>query len=213
MYSVYIHAFPNEKVYVGITSRPVEYRWNNGNNYVRCPAVYRAIQKYGWENIKHNVVRIVETKEEAEQLERLFIFKYGSNDKRFGYNIMSGGDARGNLPYESRKRIGEKNKKHWEESPVLKQQASERMKKRMADPEYRKKVFDALNAADSFTGKNKKRVVQMDVDGNVIKIWNGLIDVQRSGIATRQAISLCCLGKLKTVKGYRWEFYVSSVNT
>ena len=30
-YSVYLHIFPNGKVYVGITKFKPEYRWNNGN--------------------------------------------------------------------------------------------------------------------------------------------------------------------------------------
>ena len=205
MYSVYKHTFPNGKVYIGITSRDVKVRWGNGNNYKNCIAMDRAIKKYGWGNVKHDVLRTVDTKEEAERLEKLFIYKFGSNDERFGYNILAGGDARGDLPEKSKQRIGEKNKKIWLENPEKKQQAAMRMKKRMEDPRYRQKVIDALKNSNAGERK-KKRVRQMDLDGNLIKIWNGLADIERAGIATRQAISLCCLGKMKTAKGFQWCF-------
>ena len=32
-YKVYIHKFPNNKVYIGITLQKPEYRWRKGNKY------------------------------------------------------------------------------------------------------------------------------------------------------------------------------------
>ncbi len=208
MYSIYVHTFPNGKTYVGITMKDVNIRWGNGNNYANCSAVNRAIKKYGWENIKHDVVRVAETKEDAERIERLLIYKYGSNDKRFGYNILPGGDARGGLPQESRKRIGEKNKAIWANDEKKRSAAAERMKKRMSDPRYRQKVLTALQKSiiENQCEHLKKRVAQISLDGEVIKIWGCMADIQRDGIATRQAISSCCLGKMKTCKGFIWKF-------
>lgn len=34
MYSVYKHTCPNNKVYIGITSRKPEKRWKNGYGYI-----------------------------------------------------------------------------------------------------------------------------------------------------------------------------------
>lgn len=51
-YCVYCHTFPNGKRYVGISS-DCEKRWRNGKGYETQPKMNRAIQKYGWENIKH----------------------------------------------------------------------------------------------------------------------------------------------------------------
>jgi hypothetical protein len=204
MYSVYVHTFPNKKVYVGITSRPVKERWGYGNNYTKCVSVYRAIKKYGWNNIRHDVIRVVESKEEAERLERLFIYKYGSNDPRFGYNLTAGGDARGGLQQESKDRIGDKNKAIWASDPLKREEAAKRMKKRMENQEYRDMVLMALGNAPKKGGP--KRVLQIDNNGNIIKVWDSSADIQNSGIATRQAISLCCLGKIKTCKGFVWKF-------
>jgi len=53
-YCVYIHTSPSGKMYVGITGKEPERRWGiNGNNYMLDKCFWKAIQKYGWENIRH----------------------------------------------------------------------------------------------------------------------------------------------------------------
>ena len=51
LYSVYIHIFPNQKVYIGITKQEVKKRWKLGEGYKGQDYVYKAIKKYGWANI------------------------------------------------------------------------------------------------------------------------------------------------------------------
>lgn len=85
---VYKHTCPNGKVYIGITSQNANHRWNRGNGYRGNEHFYRAIQKYGWENIRHDILFNELTKEEAEQKEKELITIYKSNDKNYGYNIM-----------------------------------------------------------------------------------------------------------------------------
>ena len=55
-YTVYMHIFPNNKRYIGITSMGVKNRWRKGKGYYKCQLIYKAIQKYGWENIKHEIL-------------------------------------------------------------------------------------------------------------------------------------------------------------
>ena len=62
-YSVYKHTSPNGKVYIGITSRKPEQRWSNGYGYVKNKHFTHAINKYGWENIKHEILFSNLTKE------------------------------------------------------------------------------------------------------------------------------------------------------
>ena len=69
---VYIHTCPNGKKYVGITIRRPEYRWRKGNGYKSNKHFYSAIQKYGWDNIEHQVFE-VDTKVEMFFLEKYFI--------------------------------------------------------------------------------------------------------------------------------------------
>lgn len=91
-YSVYIHTSPSGKVYVGITQQTVEQRWRNGKGYKGNQAFYNAIQKYGWKNIKHEIVAEGISKEEATNLEKELIAEYNATDKRYGYNICFGGE-------------------------------------------------------------------------------------------------------------------------
>lgn len=91
-YCVYIHIFPNGKVYIGQTRQKPETRWSKGKGY-RGQFVGRAIHKYGWDNIIHKIVKSHLTKDQANELEIELIKKYDSTNKRSGYNIAFGGCA------------------------------------------------------------------------------------------------------------------------
>lgn len=93
-YFVYMHTFPNGKRYIGITIQTPEKRWERGSGY-KGAVVYNAIQKYGWDNIKHEVLFSGLTQEQAEQKERELIAQYQSADRDHGYNIALGGNHRG----------------------------------------------------------------------------------------------------------------------
>lgn len=74
-WSVYIHITPSNKYYVGITSKEPCERWRNGFGYYSQKYFYNAIQKYGWDNIYHEIVASNLTKEEANNFEKLLIQK------------------------------------------------------------------------------------------------------------------------------------------
>ena len=92
-YKVYIHTTPNNKVYIGITKQEPKKRWRYGYGYVKCTYFYKAIQKYGWNNIKHEILYENLTKEEAIQKEIELIEKYDSTNRNKGYNITKGGEG------------------------------------------------------------------------------------------------------------------------
>lgn len=93
MYTVYMRKFPNNKVYIGLTSKKyVKKRWSRGNGYKNQQFMWRAIQKYGWDNIEHIIVAENLTKEEACSMEIDLIQKYKSDNSKYGYNIYKGGD-------------------------------------------------------------------------------------------------------------------------
>ena len=50
-YCVYKHTTPNNKVYIGITCKDPNSRWRNGEGYATQKYFYKAIKKYGWDNI------------------------------------------------------------------------------------------------------------------------------------------------------------------
>jgi hypothetical protein len=110
-YSVYKHIFPNKKVYIGITGTKPEKRWkSNGSGYYNQTLVFKAILKYGWDNVKHEVLFIGLTKEEAEQKEIELISQYKSTNVRYGYNNTNGGNCIGSVTDEVKEKIRASNK-------------------------------------------------------------------------------------------------------
>lgn len=90
-WTVYIHQFPNNKYYVGITSMTVNQRWGeNGIGYKNQP-IYNAIKKYGWEHINHEIFATHLTEQEAKNIEKILILKLNSFNQ--GYNYTYGGDG------------------------------------------------------------------------------------------------------------------------
>lgn len=91
-YVLYVHQNKkNGKRYIGITKNPRE-RWRgNGSRYHECPHFYAAIQKYGWDGFTHEVILTDLSLDEANRLEVEYIERYQTTDRRYGYNICSGG--------------------------------------------------------------------------------------------------------------------------
>lgn len=108
MYKVYKHTFPNNKVYIGITIQNPEERWLNGKGYHHNDYMINAINKYGWENVKHEILFNNLTKEQAINKEIELIALYKSNQREFGYNIESGGSYAGSVSEETKKKISVK---------------------------------------------------------------------------------------------------------
>lgn len=100
IWSVYKHTSPSGKVYIGI-AKNVKHRWrNNGSGYKGSTRIWYAIQKYGWDNFKHEIVAKNLTRQEACDMEIALIEQYKSTDPAFGYNLTSGGQH-GTLSPES----------------------------------------------------------------------------------------------------------------
>lgn len=93
-YTIYIHTNKiNGKVYVGQTSQSVEQRWRNGNGYINNTYFNRAIEKYGWDNFKHEILCTGLSEEEADRMEIVMIARFCSNDPDKGYNLTIGGEG------------------------------------------------------------------------------------------------------------------------
>lgn len=93
MYVVYKHTTPSGKVYIGITGLKPERRWRNGNGYKDNAHFYRAILKYGWENIKHEIVCAGLSKWQACGAEQSLIKYFDSTNQDKGYNHSIGGEC------------------------------------------------------------------------------------------------------------------------
>lgn len=89
MFYVYRHTCPNSKVYIGMTENEPERRWNGGYGYHRNKRFFKDILKYGWDNIKHEILSLHETKEDALQVEAAQIVLHRATIPHYGYNVLA----------------------------------------------------------------------------------------------------------------------------
>lgn len=144
MWTVYKHTAPNGKVYIGITGGKVKNRWQNGHGYKK-QIFYRAIKKYGWENINHEILFEGLTKKQAGEMEQHLIEKYDCIIPK-GYNKSKGGEygALGVHPSdETRKKLSEAHK-GYQPSLETRRKLSESNKGRHVSAETRRKIGESF---------------------------------------------------------------------
>lgn len=206
MYSVYKHTTPSGKIYIGITSKKPQKRWEGRyrNNY----HFSNAIQKYGWNNIKHEILYEGLTKEEAESKEIELIAAYDSTNQNKGYNIAKGGHSNSGYRHsdDTKNKIA---------NSLRGQQFTEERKNKMSvssirkwkNKEYREKMIDIHKGLQ--TGKRhsmSKAVDQYSMDGQFIRSFDSMGDAERFTGIPHQQISDCCRGKQASCHGYVWRF-------
>ena len=211
-YTVYKFIFPNQKVYIGITRQDTARRWKNGKGYERYTIVRRAIDLYGWDNIKKEHIYTNLTKQDAERIEINLIALYKSNDIDYGYNILPGGNlSRKNV--EVRKETREKLSK-----AGMGHSVSDETKRRIGLKNsgensscYGKKLsaehIAKIVATTVLNGKRKRKIVQIDKHTNeVIKVWDSGVDFERETGLCRKHIPSACRGQRETTMGFKWRY-------
>lgn len=191
-YVVYMHTVPNGRRYIGITCQNTERRWRGGMFYDYNRRFFSVIVKYGWDNIKHEILYSGLTKEQAETKEIELIAEYKTHDEEYGYNQTVGGTgAKGcSKSIETREKLSKANK-----GRKMSDSVREKMKGR--------------NIGRFVGGKSAsaKKVCQYDLQGNLIKIWDSQSDAARAFSVAPTNILAACKHLRKTVKGYKWEYY------
>lgn len=78
--------------------------------------------------------------------------------------------------------------------------------------ENRLHAYHVLNVKRPLSGKfgkdhhTSKKIKQLSLDGELIKIWDAMAEADRAGLGKKSNISACCKGKLKQLKGFKWEY-------
>lgn len=208
-YCVYKHTTPCGKIYIGITGQDVSSRWKNGRGYERNPYFWKAIQKYGWQNIKHEILCDSLSKEEAERIEILLITEHDSTNPEKGYNIDNGGNSVGKRSEATKAKISLKNRgkirtvEMRQKMSQIKRGCGNHNYGKHFSEEHRQKIGDAQRG-----GKHPfaKSVVQMDGCGVVINAFASTTEAERATGISRVCIGSVCNGKHKTAGGYHWRF-------
>lgn len=213
LYKVYIHKFPNKKIYVGITKRSLYDRWQNGLGYRRQKRIYNAIQKYGWDNIEHKMVYDNLTFEEACIKEQELIKKYKTYDKKYGYNCSIGGE-KGALGYkhteEAKQKIKEHNAKYWLGKTRAKE-TIEKMREASKGNTNRRGAKQTEIANQKNREKHSIPVLQIKGD-EIIKRFNSAKEAEQELNLHKGSVSKVCKGKRKTTGGYEWRYANNQVS-
>lgn len=196
-YCVYMHTcLKNNKKYIGITNN-IKIRWGaNGKNY-KSQYFYRAINKYGWDNFKHEVLLENLSKEEANKKEIELIEKYDTTNKENGYNISNGG---GQIEFTEETRlkmslarkgiyVGVKSpmygKKHTKESILKIKESLSKIDKSL--------ILQLASEATSIP------VVQFNKKGEMLNKWKNIKSASKESGISENTIIRCCKGITKNV--------------
>ena len=219
-YIVYMHIFPNKKIYIGITKQEVKKRWKKGLGYNSHQTLMKkAIKKYGWDNIQHKILFTDLTKEEACNKEIELISLYDSTNKQKGYNISKGGEGTiGVKPSEkskeknrfshlgkkasaetkikiSKSNIGKHSAKRTEEQ---KKKISEATKKAMNNLELKRKM--------SILAKNRKNNTKKVKCIETNKIYKTIKEASIDTNINAWCIVQNCLKRRNNAGKLHWEF-------
>lgn len=189
-YCVYCHTNKiNGKQYIGLTGEnPPSKRWgSNGINYISCTHFYHAIQKYGWNNFDHIILRNNLSLEQAKQLESYYI-KILNTLSPNGYNLTLGGNYPNLLAPETKEKMRQAH---------LGKKKNEITKKHMSQ------------AKQGHIGYNIKAVWMCDkVTHERLKYFVSMTEAEKY-LNKKYAyahISHVCSGKQLSAYGYFWEY-------
>lgn len=87
----------NNKVYIGLTTCSLDYRWGRhlaeGRNENNTKHLYKSMRKYGLNHFSIEQIDSTDNFKELGQLERYYIKKYDSRNPNKGYNLTAGGES------------------------------------------------------------------------------------------------------------------------
>lgn len=151
---VYSITFPDNKIYIGVTSSSPEKRFkdhvsaaktgNSGRNLLK---IHRAILEHGSESAVIEIIDEFSNLKEAEMLEKEYIEDYASAEEN-GLNSTKGGQGvlRENITDEERERISTAQKKRFERQEERDRCSLNIRKWRLENPEAVKKADETRNS-------------------------------------------------------------------
>lgn len=220
----------NEPFYIGIGTSKF---YNRAKRVKNRNSLWQKI--YDKTKIKIEIILDELTIDEAKEKEKELIKIYGRINNNTGIlsNLTDGGEGAFGLVIsdEHRAKIAESNRrriytkedrekisirhtgrKHSEESKLKQSNSlknSQKFKNAIKENCLKFIGYKHSEEAKYKISKSKyKKVIQLDLNGNIIKIWDCLKDVKNAGYSHA---SDCCRGLTNSCKGYIWK-YINSEN-
>lgn len=217
---VYMHENRiNGKKYIGITSQKPTRRWQNGYGYRESARFFNAIQKYGWDAFRHEILFTDLTAEEAARKEVELIEKYQTLDEAKGYNLDPGGGGTAPKTPEVRQRISEARKGTHPSAETIEKLRESHRGKTVPDEVRRKMSAAALGVKKSeehcrnIGRAHSKAVVMQDAQGQDLREFDSMVAAEAATGVSFKQISAVCRGKRKKAGGYIWRFKTESPST
>lgn len=213
-YCVYKHTSPNGKVYIGQTCQKPENRWKHGKGYLNNKYFYHAIQKYGWDNFKHEILYSDLSKEEADILEVKMISQYNSTNPKYGFNMENGGYGKGKHSAETLIKISENRKgiQAWNKgismSAEQKKMISQKCKGR--ESAFKGKHHNIVSRKKLSESQSQNMKAVLCVETNTL--YKSLTEAEQKTGISRKNISKVCRKvtyngrRSLTAGGYHWQF-------
>ena len=203
MYTVYQHKnLKNGKSYIGMTSREPKRRWNYGWGYQNNSKMWSDIQNSDWnKDWKHNIIGKFEDKQEALNVEEMFIRLFDSTNE--GYNTSTYGSGNYEKTEEQKRKISEANtgKHHSEES---KKKISEALSGEKAYWYGKHLLEESKKKISQSMGVNG--ILQFSKDGELIAEYSSIHEAERHTGCNQGNICNCCKGNRKSAGGFIWRY-------
>ena len=241
MYIVYIHKNKiNQKIYVGLTKQDPQDRWRkDGGGYKNQPKFWRAIQKYGWDNFEHIILKTNLTAKEASELEKQLIKSF--NAIQNGYNSDLGGVITNHSPetiekirqsmigkthsQKTKSKISNSKQKDKKsiiciETGIEYESAADAMRKTGVDRSSISKVcYGTMKTAGGYHWcfKGQKPIYIKDnrfkpvICLNSGRIYSSIAEAARDTKSDQSNIKKVCDGKYKTTNGLKWKYYQGGI--
>jgi group I intron endonuclease len=204
---------PTGKIYIGqsvnILKRWEGHKIHNGIG----PQIKNSYIKYGFENHKKEIIEecsINQLNEREIFWKQYYLNLYGWEKVLFCEIYDTGG---GPKSLETRKKQSISQKLNLSK-PKIKEKRKINCKiaankpgvqeKAVANTDWVKRELNRIKSMDY--SKLKKPVFQYDLDGYLIKEWNGFIDIKKELNYDQSLIRKCCKGLQKTAYGFAWKY-------
>ena len=159
------------------------------------------------------------SKEEASEVEKMYIALYRSHEIKHGYNLTEGGETGIVHTMESRRKLSaSKMGKRYNIGVPFTEERKRHLSENHADvsgeknPMYGKKwtpeEIAIRQSHRTYTRGGEhpsaRPILQLDMNGNLIKRWGSITEAAE--VYCRTSIKDCLRGKYKQHRGYQWRY-------
>lgn len=209
-YRVYKYIFPDGKIYIGMTKNSIQNRRDCG--YQHNERLRKAYRSCGWKSVKTIILEFGLTKEQACESEKKYISLYDATNPELGYNISFGGlntfeglnhsDAAKQMIRAANTGIlfSDEHRRHISES--LKGMFTGEKNPMFGKP----KSQETIQKQYESHRKEMKPVIQFDLSGNQINIFDSMHQAAKAVNGHRNYIKKCCLNYGLPYRDSFWKF-------